>query len=122
MTQKNDSVPIRIDAQLYAEAGDSAKLHSRSKAQQLAHWARIGRELESSPSVSVRDVEAVLAKERSYDDLGLKEQAIVRAAWSQRLENRREQLNLEQEFASEGRAWVELDEDGRVVRREPEPA
>lgn len=115
--QKNESVPVRIDAELYAEASEAAKVQSRSKAQQLAHWARIGKELEASPRVSIRDVEAVLAGERSYDALRAEEQAMVRASWSQRMKARREQLDLDEDFAAGGRAWVELDDDGKVVRR-----
>ncbi|MCP4223016.1 MAG: hypothetical protein GY773_06715, partial [Actinomycetia bacterium] len=38
------STPIRIDAELYASAADAASLMSRSTAQQVAHWARVGRE------------------------------------------------------------------------------
>ncbi|MGI8947595.1 MAG: TA system antitoxin ParD family protein [Ornithinimicrobium sp.] len=42
-------------------------MHSRSAAQQINHWARIGRELEASGKVSQRDIEAVLAGDGSYD-------------------------------------------------------
>lgn len=45
--------------------------------------------------------------------------AVDRAEWDERMDVRRKELNLAQEFAAEGRSYVELDDDGQVVRREP---
>ena len=72
------SMPIRIDEELYDSAKVVGASMSRSATQQVAHWARIGRELESSRSISTRDVAAVLAGEVTYDDVGTREQAVVR--------------------------------------------
>lgn len=90
---------------------------SRSAAQQIAHWAKIGREIEASEGVSGRAVAEVLAKRRSYDGLSDEEQAIVRAEWAQRIEERLETLDIPGELSAQGQSWVELDEDGRVVER-----
>jgi len=111
--------PTRIDDELYASAKVVGSLMSRSAAQQIGHWARIGRELEAAESVSHRDIEAVLAGRREYDQLNAHEQAVVRAEWAERMDVRRHDLDLAQEFADEGRSYVELDEHGNVVRREP---
>jgi hypothetical protein len=92
-------------------------VQSRSAAQQIAHWARIGREIEASASISHREIAAVLAGSRSYDDLGPKEQAVVRAEWSARMDEARAALDLAEDFARAGRSWVELDARGRVVER-----
>jgi len=114
------STPVRIDAELYEEASTAASAMSRSTAQQIGHWARIGRELEASAGVSVDDVAKVLAGERSYDALGTEEQAVVRAFWAERMTALSRGLRLDRDFAEEGRPYVELDDAGRVVRREPE--
>lgn len=111
--------PTRIDDELYASAKIVGPLMSRSAAQQIAHWARIGRELESAGSVSHRDIADVLAARRDYDQLTSQEQAVVRAEWAERMDARREALDLAREFSAHGRTYVELDDDGRVVRREP---
>lgn len=113
------STPLRVDADIYALASTVAPAMSRSTAQQVSHWARIGKELEASPGVSLRAIELVLACEASYDDLNSHEQAIVRAEWAERTEERRRTLNLATEFAAEGRSYVELDDDGNIVRHEP---
>ena len=115
------STPVRIDATLYTAAQQAASTMGRSAAQQVAHWARIGRELEASPRVSVRRVAEVLEGGASYDALSEEEQALVRGHWSERIDARAESLRLDRQFAEEGRSWAELDDEGRVVRRTPTP-
>jgi hypothetical protein len=117
---KPKSTPVRIDADLYAAATEAAPVMSRSASQQIAHWARIGREIESSAALSVSDIAEVLRNARSYDNLGSEEQAVVRAFWRERMARLRDGLRLDLKFAAAGRPYVELDEEGRVVRREPE--
>lgn len=109
--------PARIDDDLYASAKVAGSVQSRSASQQVVHWARIGRELEASGALSHKDIAAVLAGSRRYDDLDARDQAAVRAEWAERMEARRDALDLAQRFAREGRAWVELDETGAVVER-----
>ncbi len=113
------TTPTRVDGDLYASAQLVGPLMERSAAQQLSHWARIGREIESASGVSARRVAEVLARKGSYDSLTAEEQAVVRAEWAERIAQRRDGLNLAERFAEEGRAYVELDADGSVVRREP---
>src|SRR4051812_42748771 len=107
--------PARIDDELYASAKLAGSVHSRSASQQVAHWARIGREIEASSSISPREIAAVLTGSRSYDSLDPKEQAVVRAEWSVRMDEARTELDLAKDFARAGRTWVELDDKGRVV-------
>src|SRR3954470_18109927 len=107
--------PARIDDELYASAKLAGSVHSRSASQQVAHWARIGREIEASSSISPKEIAAVLAGSRSYDSLDPKEQAVVRAEWSARMDEARAELDLAKDFARPGRTWVELDDKGRVV-------
>ena len=114
------SIPIRIDAELYAAATSAAPAMSRSTTQQISHWARIGRELEASSEVSVGEVARVLSGEKQYDTLGTKEQALVRGFWRERMAALADSLRLDRKFVAEGRPYVELDDDGEVVRRGPE--
>ena len=115
------STPTRIDDELFESAKLVGGLMSRSAAQQIAHWAKVGRELESAKGVSARAIADVLAHGISYDALTEEEQAIVRAEWAERIEERRAALDMAGEFEIEGRSWVELDDDGRVVERGVKP-
>jgi len=114
--------PARIDDDLYASARLAGEVQSRSTSQQVVHWARIGREIEASAAISQKEIAEVLAGSRSYDGLNAREQALVRAEWSVRMDELRAALNFAQEFAAEGTRWVELDDGGAVVERSSEPA
>lgn len=117
---KRGSTPVRIDPDLYASASSVAPVMSRSIAQQIAHWARIGMELEASPGTSIGSVAGVLRGTTSYDDLGSEEQAVVRAYWTERMRELVDSLRLDEEFAAAQRPYVELDDDGRIVLRTPQ--
>ena len=111
------TMPTRVDGDLFAAAKSSGAVHSRSAAQQIAHWARIGREFEASHGVNHRDIEAVLAGDGSYDALQEREQAIVRGTWDERIAERIASLNLEKKFRAAGVDWVEADDEGNLVVR-----
>ncbi|MDJ0396049.1 hypothetical protein QMK17_22255 [Rhodococcus sp. G-MC3] len=111
---------LRIDDDLFAAAKLAGTVASRSAAQQVAHWALLGREIESSHHLSARDISDVLAGRQSYDALPVRGQAVVRAEWSERIESLTESLDFESEFAAEGRPYVEADEDGNVKHVNPE--
>lgn len=109
------SQPTRLPADIYESAVTEAPTASRTVPQQIAHWARIGRELERSPQVNHRAIAQVLAGDGSYDLLGEREQAVVRGAWAERMTALREGLNYEAEFAASGESYSEADEDGNVI-------
>lgn len=111
----SSTIPTRIDTTLFEEAKAAGKRNSRSAAQQLAHWARLGKEIERS-NISQLDIDRCLAGQMSFDDLGEREQAAVAAQWRVDFGSALASLNLEEEFEAEGRQrWSELDEDGQVV-------
>ena len=113
--QVRSSPPTRLPLDVYEAASVAAGVSGRSTAQQLAYWARLGRELEASPGVSQRDVELILAGAGSYDDLSVREQAVVRESWDRGVERRIAALDLAAEFRAAGRSWTEADEHGHPV-------
>lgn len=115
-------VPTRVDEELYEAAKASGAINSRSAAQQIAHWASIGRQLEQSPAASQRDIEEVLSHRMSYDELGPREQSVVRARWMEGVQRRIAQTDLEQEFRASGESWSEADKEGNLVIRDADPA
>lgn len=110
--------PARIDDGVYASAKLAGEVHGRSAAQQIAHWARLGRELEASPSLAIQRVAEVLRSNPiAYDELDAEEQAVVRQEWQARIDLRLQALDLAVEFDAEGRVTAtELDDDGNVVQ------
>ena len=109
------SPPTRFPADIYESALASASADSRSVPQQIAHWARIGREFERSPQVNHRAVAQVLAGDGSYDLLAEREQAVVRATWAERANAFRDALNYEERFLATRESYSEADEDGHVI-------
>ena len=109
------SQPTRLPADVYESASVAARVTSRTVPQQIAHWARIGRELEMSPKVNHRQVARVLTGAGSYDTLSEQEQAIVREEWAERTAARRATLDYAAQFSAAGESYSELDEDGSLV-------
>lgn len=103
--------PTRIDHDVY----EAARVEGGSAAERINRWARIGRELEASASGSA--VARVLAGNGSYDALAGREQAIVRAAWDERIAAAVASLDLERELLAAGGEWAEADDEGNLVIR-----
>lgn len=117
------TTPTRFDAQLFAAAQQAGSRAHRSAAQQLAHWATLGMELEASAGLSVRDIDRVLAGQASYDDLAVREQAAVRATWREETAEKVAKLDLRSKFAAEGRTRASYaGPDGAVVTEDLEQA
>lgn len=113
--------PVRLDAEITEAARIAASRMSRSVAQQVSHWARIGRELERARDVSTDDIRRVLEGQAEYDALPAKEQAVVRAQWNSRIDQLRTGLRLDREFAQRSYRYAEIDERGEIVVRHEAP-
>lgn len=113
------TMPTRIDGDLFDAAKAAGQVHSRSAAQQLDHWARIGRELEASPAVTHDAIERVLTGRLGYDEVDERAQAIVRASWDEQIAGRIAGLDFTGRLDASGQAWAEGDEGGDVVVRQP---
>ncbi|QHC59389.1 hypothetical protein [Rathayibacter sp. VKM Ac-2760] len=109
------SQPTRLPADVYDSAVAAAQISSRTVPQQIAYWARIGRELEMSPQVNSRAISEVLGGTGSYDALGEYEQAVVRKEWADRLTALRSGLDYEAAFTVAGESYSEVDENGDLV-------
>jgi len=109
------SQPTRLPADVYESAAAATLTTSRTVPQQIAHWVRLGRELEMSPQVNHRALTEVLAGTCSYDSLGEHEQALVRKEWAERATALRSQKNYTAQFADAGESYSEVDDDGNLI-------
>ncbi len=115
------TIPTRIDNDLFEAARAAGALYSRSAAQQLAHWARLGRETEASPSITHDAIARVLAGQALYDDLPDPAQAVVRVEWDDRVAATLATLDFTEDLRAAGKPWPEADEDGNLVMRDAAP-
>lgn len=109
------TMPTRVDGDLFEAAKATGAVYSRSAAQQLAHWARLGRELEASTSVAHDAIARVLARQASYDELPDPAQAVVRVEWDDRVAATLAQLDFRESLHAAGKPWAEA-ERGRQSR------
>ena len=116
------TIPTRVTTELFDTAKVIGDMTSRSAAQQIEHWARIGREIELASTLAQRDIAAVLAGSMEYDSLATEEQAVVRAKWARLVRERRESLDLERDFGLRDETYVDIDDEGRIVRHAPDGA
>ena len=116
------TIPTRVTIELFDTAKVVGDMTSRSAAQQIEHWARIGREIELASTLAQRDIAAVLSGSLQYDDLGTEEQAVVRARWASLMKERRESLDLVRDFGLRGETYVDIDDQGHIVRHAPDGA
>lgn len=115
-------MPTRIDGDLFEAAKAAGQVHSRSAAQQIDHWARIGRELEAAPAVTHDLIARVLTGRASYDVAGDRAQAVIRAAWDEEIGARIAGLDFTERLDASGTSWAEADDDGRIIEHAPAPA
>ncbi len=113
------TMPTRVDDELFEAARAAGEESSRSAAQQIGHWARIGRQLEAAPATTLQAVNAVLAGRASYDALPDAAQAVVRGAWDEQIAARLAGLDFERELRSADESWTEADADGHLIVRGP---
>ncbi len=97
--------PVRIAPDLFESARRVGETQERSAAQQLSHWARIGREIENSSAMSVA-ARGRLADAATYDQLAPAQQALVRAGWEDAMKERISSLDLRADLLAEGRRYL----------------
>lgn len=67
-----------------------------------------------------RAVDAVLAGKGGYDDLTADEQAVVRTAWQERVDDLVERVDVGQQRLNDGKTYLALDEGGALIRHHPD--
>ena len=117
----SSTMPTRVDQDLFEAARTAGALYSRSAAQQIVHWARLGRELEAAPSVTQDAIARVLGGQAPYDELPEPAQAAVRVEWDNRVAATLAELDFGERLRAAGKPWAEADEEGNLVMREPAP-
>lgn len=110
----------RFDAELYRAATAAGKRESRSTQQQLAHWARLGKNLSDRTSVPARRVAAALAGSLLTAELSAEEGIAFDAAVDTAITERMADIDLARTVADEGIRAVFLDEEGELVTFAPD--
>lgn len=117
------STPTRLDKDVYAAAKVAASLTGRTVAEQLSHWAKVGSEVEAIALLELRrrrQTAQDLLDGRDYDQLSADEQALVRTAWDEQMDQRLATSDVAADKHAAGQPVITLDDDGNVVRHLPD--
>jgi hypothetical protein len=110
----------RFAADLVEAAAVEGARHSRSTKQQLDHWARVGRTVSTHHSTARRRVEAALDGTMPLKDLTPEERLVANAELDAALAERLGTVDYGDVLAAEGVVTVALDDEGRLVRHDPD--
>jgi hypothetical protein len=112
--------PTRIADDLTAAAKVEGAKEGRSTAEQINHWARVGRAVSDHAVVSRRRVEAALAGVFDLDELNAPEAVVFDAEVEARLDERIAGVHLGERLAARGITTVELDDTGELIETRPD--
>jgi|SRR6056297_468573 len=113
---------VKLNDDIVDFARQEAVLQDRSLGAQISHWVRIGRAVETSGKLDHAKISAVLAGEMQTRELAPEEKSV----WLDSFTDLMGEPGPEEEafFADRRRRGlgVGLDENGNLVRAEPDPA
>lgn len=112
--------PTRIAPDMYAAAQQAAPAESRSAAQQIDFWLRVGHGVSQQRSASRRRIDAVLAGTLPLTALRAEERLVVNAELDASIDVRAAATPLGVASTRQGRTTVALDEQGRLVEYRPD--
>jgi hypothetical protein len=119
MTNTADRV-TRVAADLMDSAAAEGARQSRSAKQQLDHWARVGRTVSAHHSAARRRVEAALQGTLALKDLRPEERLVTNAEVDAVVAERVGTVDYGDVLGAEGVVTVALDDEGRLVRHDPD--
>ena len=112
--------PTRIADDVYESAQAVSAQEGRSTAEQINHWARLGREVTIHESASRSRVEAALAGRLAIDELDRAEGRVYDAETQVALEDRLRAVDLSVALHKQGLVTVAVDDEGRLVEYRPD--
>lgn len=110
----------RFAADLVDSAAAEGARQSRSAKQQLDHWARVGRAVSATHTVSRRRVEAALSGQLATSELTVEEGVVFNAEISAAIEEGLARTHYGDVLAAQGVTTVALNEAGDIVEHRPD--
>lgn len=112
--------PVRVPADLFDDAVLAGEASSRSAAQQIDYWARVGREVAMAESAARDRILNAVAGRSSLSSLGVEERVVANAEIDTAIETTAASVDFAAQLAAEGVATVTMDADGQMIRRDPD--
>ena len=112
--------PTRVAADIAESAARVGRLESRSAAQQIDHWARLGRNISMHQTAARRRVEAALTGDLALAELTAEERLVVHAELDVAVAEAAQSTKFADLLAGEGITTVALDDAGNLVSYLPD--
>jgi hypothetical protein len=112
--------PVRIDDDIYAAARTVGAVASRSAAQQVDYWVRLGRAASMAEAEVRSRIDDAIAGRRELADLTPDERLLANAEIDAAIEQAAVSTDFAARLAAEGITTVVMDEDGHLVTRHPD--
>jgi ParD-like antitoxin of type II bacterial toxin-antitoxin system len=112
--------PTRFATDLLESAAAEGARQNRSAKQQLDYWTRVGRAVSIRHTGAQRRIEAALADTTVLATLGPAEQLVANAELDAAIQQHGQTTSYGELLAAEGIPIVAVDDDGRLVRYEPD--
>ncbi|MET9326951.1 hypothetical protein [Tsukamurella sp. NPDC003166] len=112
--------PTRIADDVYESARAVSAQEGRSTAEQINHWARVGREFSIHETAARSRVEAALAGMLAVDELDAAESKVYNAEVRVGIRDRLRNVDFGAVLAGRGIVTVALDDEGRLVEYHPD--
>jgi hypothetical protein len=112
--------PVRIDDEVYAAARRVGATASRSAAQQVDYWVRMGRAVSMAEAGVRSRIDDAIAGRKPFSDLTAEERLLANAEIDAAIEQSAVSSDYADRLAAEGITTVVMDEYGRLVTRHPD--
>lgn len=112
--------PTRFASDLLDSAAVEGARQSRSAKQQLDYWARVGRAVSMHNTAPQRRIDAALADTRLLAGLAVDDRIVANAEIDASIQQRTQMKSFSELLAADGVTVVALNDDGTLVRLEPD--
>ena len=112
--------PTRFAADLLESAAVEGARQSRSAKQQLDYWARVGRAVSMHDTAARRRIEAALADATLLTSLSPDERLVANSEIDASIQQHAQTASFGDILTAQGVTVVALDDNGRLVRFEPD--
>lgn len=110
----------RVATDLLESAAAEGARQSRSAKQQLDHWTRVGRAISAQQSAARSRIEASLRGSLPLSQLTAEERLVANAETDAGIAERLRAVDFGAVLAAEGVSTVALNEEGHLVRHNPD--
>lgn len=119
-TRTESSTSVRIESDLYEAAKVAGSHESRSAAQQLDYWARVGRRVADVGTVARERIVRAVAGELPLAELSREEGIVANAEIDEAVIRHATTSNYADLLNEDGLTAVWLDAEGHMIRRGPD--